>query len=509
MILVIAGIALYRDRQNRDAVAAAQISRLAEQMASRIDRFFNPVGEDLLLVRQWSLNGTLTLSEPDLLAAKFSPLLRNHPQIFGFFLWEQGRLSFVLVRDGEGLLMGHTRSESSKDGWVWGGRDADGKMTDQWSEALRDPAGLSDDWRRAPDLKGQGSIVWSPARSFPPAGMSGLSAATAWQKEHIGHVAAAGVLNTQIAQLLNDIRAGSSYRFFLFSRSGVFIDFQNPSAPVSPDSGAGEPGSAPQDPILAAAGQAWRQGGEIDVPFGFDVAGEPQYGLIHGLQGSRQQAGVGVIASRTDLLRHLPLNRFFFVPAGLGLLWCLLLAAALRMGRPERPGRGKKPLQAMTAAELIALIEQGETDTLEFKSTLRWNLRSGKAGKEIELACLKTVAAFMNTDGGTLLVGVADNGTIHGIAADNFPNDDKYLRHFSAIFEQHIGLNFTEFIEFALLPAAGVSVFAVRCRRSPRPVFITNKKDEMFFIRSGPSSRQLTTSQTLAYLEERGQREKG
>ena len=65
-----------------------------------------------------------------------------------------------------------------------------------------------------------------------------------------------------------------------------------------------------------------------------------------------------------------------------------------------------KPLQAMTETELLELIDGGETDTVEFKSTLRVESQNpGKAGKEIELACLKTVAAFMNTEGGTLLVG--------------------------------------------------------------------------------------------------------
>ena len=92
----------------------------------------------------------------------------------------------------------------------------------------------------------------------------------------------------------------------------------------------------------------------------------------------------------------------------------------------------------------------------------------------------------MNADGGTLLVGVADDGTVGGIAADNFPDDDHYLRHFSAIFEQHIGLNFSEFIEFALRPANGRQVLVVRCRRSPRPVFVTHKKTRCFSSVPGP-----------------------
>ena len=62
------------------------------------------------------------------------------------------------------------------------------------------------------------------------------------------------------------------------------------------------------------------------------------------------------------------------------------------------------------------LIKRGESKTLEFKATLRWNLRENrKDDKAITHAVLKTIAAFLNTAGGDLLIGVADDGTVTGI----------------------------------------------------------------------------------------------
>ena len=76
------------------------------------------------------------------------------------------------------------------------------------------------------------------------------------------------------------------------------------------------------------------------------------------------------------------------------------------------------------------LIKQGESKTLEFKSTLRWNLREDrKDDKRITHAALKTIAAFLNTEGGDLLLGVADDGAIVGIEKDRLDNDDKFMRH--------------------------------------------------------------------------------
>jgi predicted HTH transcriptional regulator len=93
-------------------------------------------------------------------------------------------------------------------------------------------------------------------------------------------------------------------------------------------------------------------------------------------------------------------------------------------------------------------IEQGEGQGLEFKSTMRMNLRTGKHGKEVEVAWLKAVAAFMNTDGGSLLLGVDDEGAIVGLEADGFESDDRLRLHFKNLVGQHIGLEFSELLRF-------------------------------------------------------------
>jgi hypothetical protein len=56
------------------------------------------------------------------------------------------------------------------------------------------------------------------------------------------------------------------------------------------------------------------------------------------------------------------------------------------------------------------LIRGGENDRVAFKSTMRWNLKTDKADKAVEKAWLETIVAFLNPDGGTLLVGVDDGG---------------------------------------------------------------------------------------------------
>src|SRR5260370_15920823 len=80
------------------------------------------------------------------------------------------------------------------------------------------------------------------------------------------------------------------------------------------------------------------------------------------------------------------------------------------------------------------LIKRGESKTLEFKSTLRWSLKENRQdNKGVTHAVLKTIAAFLNTEGGDLLVGVADNGSIVGIERDQLENHHKFMPHPSQI----------------------------------------------------------------------------
>ena len=60
-----------------------------------------------------------------------------------------------------------------------------------------------------------------------------------------------------------------------------------------------------------------------------------------------------------------------------------------------------------------------ESGYLEYKATLRTHSDSGEVFKPLETASLKTIAAFMNSrQGGTLLIGVNDDGTVQGLDSD-------------------------------------------------------------------------------------------
>jgi predicted HTH transcriptional regulator len=153
---------------------------------------------------------------------------------------------------------------------------------------------------------------------------------------------------------------------------------------------------------------------------------------------------------------------------------------------------------------LQSVILEGEGDHIEFKSTLRWDIRAGKTNPAIERACLKTIAAFLNSRGGILLIGVRDDGSIEGIETDKFPNEDKFLLHLWTLVRTCFGKDFSPYIRTTLEKSGDRTVCQVNCVPAVRPAFLRQPGfDEELYIRVGPSSNALNISEALAYIKER------
>jgi len=169
---------------------------------------------------------------------------------------------------------------------------------------------------------------------------------------------------------------------------------------------------------------------------------------------------------------------------------------------PNEKTQSKKPVQEKFTDPQITeeekFIRAGENARLEFKSSLRWNIIAQRIDKAIEHSLLKTIVAFLNSEGGTLLIGVEDSGNILGIEIDQFPNEDKYLLHFGHLLTEKIGNQNIDQIQSDLKEVSGKKILRVDCMPSSTPVFLKGDGEE-FYIRNGPSSVPLSTSEVLEY----------
>ncbi|SFN91297.1 response regulator [Nitrosospira briensis] len=190
---------------------------------------------------------------------------------------------------------------------------------------------------------------------------------------------------------------------------------------------------------------------------------------------------------------------------------------AIRLGASDYVTKENLPtellgqLQAVLASDsaevdAMRVMAGGECSSVEFKSTLRFNLHAKRPDSNIELAVLKSIVAFLNAAGGTVIIGVKDDGEVLGVTLDQFPNLDKFQLHFWNLVRDTIGPEFSEYIAAEPVKVKGVPIFVIRCSQSSRPVFLKwkspgeSKAQELFFVRAGPQTEQLGTRQALAYI---------
>ncbi|MBR4505067.1 MAG: putative DNA binding domain-containing protein [Candidatus Methanomethylophilaceae archaeon] len=165
---------------------------------------------------------------------------------------------------------------------------------------------------------------------------------------------------------------------------------------------------------------------------------------------------------------------------------------------------GALGLEDQERREIADLIHKGESDSLEFKSTLRTNLATGAVDKRMEKAVLKTLVAFMNTDGGTLLIGVSDDGEVRGTDIESFDNLDKMNLHLTNMIASAIGNDYLPYINFRSLDYEdGKYVIRVDCQKTKKAVFLREGKSEQYYVRSGPSSVELTGMSLVNYINNR------
>lgn len=143
-------------------------------------------------------------------------------------------------------------------------------------------------------------------------------------------------------------------------------------------------------------------------------------------------------------------------------------------------------------AELKELILIGENERLEFKSTLRFDLRENKVNKKLEFVIAKTISAFLNSEGGILMIGVDDFGNILGLNKDieTLPKKDidGFELQIRQVIKKYLGASFEKHLKITFPKIDDKEICNVKVSKSGKPVFTTFEGKDYFFVRIGNSS---------------------
>ncbi len=150
----------------------------------------------------------------------------------------------------------------------------------------------------------------------------------------------------------------------------------------------------------------------------------------------------------------------------------------------------------------IDILKNDESRTLEFKSSLRWDYRQEKVNPELEKVIFKTIAAFGNTDGGILLIGVDDDKNILGLENDfktlKKPNSDFFEIHLRNLLHTQMGVKYVSKnirMQFEEVEK-DIIVCKIKVMPADEALFLKMKDKngqltEKFYVRSGNSSQEI------------------
>ena len=162
----------------------------------------------------------------------------------------------------------------------------------------------------------------------------------------------------------------------------------------------------------------------------------------------------------------------------------------------EREETRRRPVK-----ELIAM---GENPFVEFKSTLQWDVRLGTQNKALRHSVLKTIAAFLNTEGGTLIIGVEDDGNIYGLERDLAlvqHSRDRFEQLLANLISDAFGPQYNHLIQGRFEEVDGKLVYVIEVEKAPEPVFLKGSKGKEFYIRVRTSTRALDPEETVEYIQ--------
>lgn len=509
-LIIGANLVLMKDIR-RD-IANARIDTAKALVRDEVRALLTPVQQQLLIIRD-RLRSTdaappRSREQAQGLDAELMPALSHIPQIAGIVFADDEGAEYFLYRDSHGWVT-RLRAPGATGAFEFIHRDTPGEQGE------RDSAQLDYDPRQRPwfvaarqqlveDTEPAQDFIWSPPYRFETLDEPGITVSSAWRADaHVRVLALdltlARILDT-IARLPTDAGTG-----FLFDGMGGLYTEAKDTADDGRHFYSAE--ARHGGPLRFNAIAAWRAAGRPDRQLvRFVSNGQDWWGGFLPLTEHKDGAWIGVVIPVSATLAMLQSRWHLLALTAFGIVVMAIGLAALLV-RKYRHQLRELPKRAIDAADPEAdirrLIARGENTHIEFKSTMRMNLHTNRPGKEIELAWLKGVSAFLNCEGGVLLIGVADDGEIRGIEADGFASDDKCRLHFKNLIDSHLGPEYGRFLRLELYRIEEKTIAAVECEPADTPVFLRHRGTEIFLIRNGPSTMELPISKALGYIPAR------
>ena len=159
-------------------------------------------------------------------------------------------------------------------------------------------------------------------------------------------------------------------------------------------------------------------------------------------------------------------------------------------------------------------MSKGESEIVEFKSSLRWDLREERINKDLEHLVVKTLAGFLNAQGGTLLIGVDDAGATVGLGADygtlkkrdrdgrEKRDRDLFELHLQGLLVRDLGeAASSSFLTVNFHEIDGEDICQITAEPSDHAIYVDHQNKAVFYLRTGNGTRALPVDEAVKYVQ--------
>ncbi len=162
--------------------------------------------------------------------------------------------------------------------------------------------------------------------------------------------------------------------------------------------------------------------------------------------------------------------------------------------------------------DIVDFLSAGESQSVEYKSTARLNLRTREVDKRMGHTVIKSVCGFLNAEGGTLLIGVDDNGEVLGLYEDmrtlSKPGRDSYELYLRQLLDANLSTPTAGLVRIRFEGDGGREICLVSVSPSAKPVFAKplqggGQSASEFWVRSGNATKPLLGQDMMDYQKRR------
>ena len=416
----------YISNASRREYSEGIIAQASEKVTIDFEHSRQPFNQGLKILQKWGAGNLPTAGNAknvstEQLNARLTPILESLGLQSSFHMATSLGTDYLLYRKDQHWI---TRSANIAE---WGPRQKwqrwqlSGELIEEWwTEGAYDPR--TELWYLKALAAGPQEPVWTEPYNLDLYQQPILTGAIQWQRRDGGetlYVAAFEIPLREIYQTVSQLKTTDNGLSFITTNDGRVFSLlsgdKNQPAEAQLEQIFISP-SQVVNPVIAEAVSDWRMQTAPTKPYNFRVDGKGWWAGFKPLGNKTQPLfWIGIAIPEADFLGDVTQRRTLLFTI---LALVVIIGGGLTLLIVRRHSKHLQQTQqsiydaAQLSEQLPSMFDHGESYRQEFKSTMRHNLREDKPDKGIELAWLKTVVGFLNSAGGALFIGIADDGSI-------------------------------------------------------------------------------------------------